>query len=600
MNDFALLRQYEPVIHFTQGELFYPWEIGAYLAQCALWERDRRGQLTLLCDVGQLTPDKLGAYSHTAPGHTLYLRFVQEPLDRWEYQRWRMRKDRPAFYAPGRLARVGLASRFLGALTDLSLLARGGVPGGTTAAAEQQYRRIQQANPQYVYYGRALREGGYLILHYLYFYPMNNWRSTFYGVNDHEADWEQVFVYLSDEDTPEPLWVAYAAHDYSGDDLRRRWDDPCLDKYDGTHPVVYAGAGSHASYFERGEYLMNVQPAFLLPLKRLLHAARIFWAERLRQGDAEKLAQQLELALGVPFVDYARGDGLRVGPGQPAAWTPVVLEPGLPWVEDFRGLWGLDTRDPVGGERAPAGPKYNRDSTVRQAWHDPLGWAGLNKVLPPDAAAQGLRAHIGGLGNQIAALEEEIARQRDALRLRELEVRALQQSGHADKLYKVYHKDVAAQEQALDALHTRRAELQETLAACQGYLDRVQQHQWGDPQAHLQHQHRPETTPASQRRIVELWAALSAGLLLLVFALSVVFYPDNWLGRIILTVSLFIVIESILRRRVVNLLLTVTVTLGVVTAAILAVEFLNWLLLAAFVGLGGLLIMDNLRELRMK
>lgn len=600
MNELTLLRQYEPVVCFTQGELFYPWDVDAYLAQCTLWARDRQGQAVQLCDVGQLTPDTLASRAPGAPDQTLYLQFVQEPLDQRAYQRWRARPDQPVFYAPGRLARVGLGARFLGALTDLSLLARGRVPGGTTAAAEQQYRRAQQASPQYVYYGRVLREGGYLVLHYLYFYPMNNWRSTFYGVNDHEADWEQVFVYLSDEDTPEPLWVAYAAHDYSGDDLRRRWDDPYLDKHDGTHPVVYAGAGSHASYFERGEYLMNVQPAFLLPLKRLLHAARIFWVERLRQGNAERLAQQLELALGVPFVDYARGDGLRVGPGQPAAWTPVLLQPGAAWVEGYRGLWGLDTRDPVGGERAPAGPKYNRDGTVRQAWYDPLGWAGLDKVLPPAAAEQSLLAHISDLEQQIAAAAGEIGQQREALRLRELEVRALQQSGQADRLYKASRADVAGQEAALSALHTRKSQLEETLTACRGQLDRVRQRQWGDPQAHLQHQHRPETMSASQRRIVELWAALSAGLLLLVFAVSLVLFPDNWLDRIVITVSLFAVIESILRGRVVNLLLSVTVVLGVVTAAILAIEFVNWLLLAVFVIFGGLLMLDNLRELRRK
>jgi hypothetical protein len=32
-------------------------------------------------------------------------------------------------------------------------------------------------------------------------------------------------------------------HDFKGDDLRRGWDDPLLDK-EGTHPVVYAAAES--------------------------------------------------------------------------------------------------------------------------------------------------------------------------------------------------------------------------------------------------------------------------------------------------------------------------------------------------------------------
>ena len=88
-----------------------------------------------------------------------------------------------------------------------------------------------------------MRAGGYLVLHYLYFYVMNDWRSTFSGVNDHESDWEQVFVYLSDEGdaVPIPRWVAYASHDFSGDDLRRRWDDPEVEKVGGTHPVSTRG-----------------------------------------------------------------------------------------------------------------------------------------------------------------------------------------------------------------------------------------------------------------------------------------------------------------------------------------------------------------------
>ena len=56
---------------------------------------------------------------------------------------------------------------------------------------------------------------------------------------------------------PEPAWFCAAAHDEKGDDLRRRWDDPRLETLDG-HPIVYPGAGSHATYLERGEYIMRL------------------------------------------------------------------------------------------------------------------------------------------------------------------------------------------------------------------------------------------------------------------------------------------------------------------------------------------------------
>ena len=50
--------------------------------------------------------------------------------------------------------------------------------------------------PRCVYYGRVTQDGGYIVTQYWYFYAMNDWRSTFGGINDHEADWEQVTIFL--------------------------------------------------------------------------------------------------------------------------------------------------------------------------------------------------------------------------------------------------------------------------------------------------------------------------------------------------------------------------------------------------------------------
>ena len=74
------------------------------------------------------------------------------------------------------------------------------------------------------------------------------WRE-FIGVEVERLGWE-----VWDERELVPAWVAYASHDFHGADLRRRWDDRVdLELVDG-HPVVYAGAGSHAAYFRPGEY----------------------------------------------------------------------------------------------------------------------------------------------------------------------------------------------------------------------------------------------------------------------------------------------------------------------------------------------------------
>jgi hypothetical protein len=242
--DLALLRRFEPIVKYTYGELFFPTGVPGYLAECDLFvgasERERR----LLVPQGELTTDKLISYT-APPGENLYLRLVQSPLTGLDLARWNRRSDRQVFHAPGRLARVGLFARLVDAGFTASLLLRGTVPGGTAAAAQVKYERARATDPRYIYHGRVIRQDGWLVLHYMWFYFMNDFRSTFSGANDHEADWEQAFIYLEEPrgEEPRPVWIACAAHDYTGDDLRRRWDDPLLVK-EGDHPVLHAGAGS--------------------------------------------------------------------------------------------------------------------------------------------------------------------------------------------------------------------------------------------------------------------------------------------------------------------------------------------------------------------
>jgi hypothetical protein len=266
---------------------------------------------------------------------------------------------------------------------------------------------------------------------------MNNWRSGFNGVNDHEADWEQVFVYLSESNSGklEPRWAAYAIHDLSGDEQRRRWDDPGLYRWDGTHPVVYVGAGSHASYFLPGEYLMGITPAFLNPVLQVAAYLRRFWVVTLGQGRNDSPTRTAGDLFRIPFIDYARGDGLSVGPEQDREWSPCLLTPRDSWAERYRGLWGLDTQDSLGGERAPAGPKYNRDGSLRLSWYNPLGFCGLDKVAPPNVAGEQLQLRLDSLAKERVDIEAELRQQRETVRLMELEVQALRESSHFNRLF---------------------------------------------------------------------------------------------------------------------------------------------------------------------
>lgn len=599
MNDLELLRRHEPIVCFTAGELFLPCAVDEYVGSSSLWLRSPDGQTRELVPHGALDLTTLVAQSAIPAEHSLYLRFVDEPLSALDYQHWSQRPDQVPFRAASRLARVPLLSRLLAAGFDLSLLIRGTVPGGTAAAAEVLCRDLTRRDDRLVYYGRVLRDGGWIVLQYLFFYAMNNWRSGFHGVNDHEADWEQIFVYLyerSDDVTPEPRWVAYASHDYQGDDLRRRWDDPLLQK-EGAHPVVFAGAGSHASYFEQGEYVMGVEPGFLAPLKRAMIATRKFWVETLGQGSGTTASKNVSTPVSIPFVDYARGDGVRIGPGADRAWSPIVISDADPWVARYRGLWGLDTRDFFGGERAPSGPKYNRDGSVRLSWSDPLGWAGLDKVLPPPEVPLELAARQQDVAQEIAGRAVEIQEQRQIVRELGLDAAALRTTAYHSTIHAQKAQELAAAEGALRRLQTTQLAAEETHAALQAYRERVQSGIEEDPQAHLHHIHRAVPPLPPQRIAIHIWGAISSAIALLAIVALLAFTPPQWWLWAIFIAIAFMVIEATTRGRVMDFLLNTVIVLALITTLILVREYWRVLVIIGLVGIVLHMVRENLREL---
>ena len=290
-TDLELLQRHEPLLRFTYAELFFPMSAVAYVKHCELLEGATLREAVVAIPDGSLDLDALAASGDPPPGQAQFLRFVPHAFDALELARWQNRPDRQRFSAPGRLARVGLAARLVDAGLVMSLLLRGRVPGGTAAAAAVRYDAIRATDPSVVYHGRVIREGRWVVLHYMFLYAMNDWRSTFEGANDHEADWEQCFVVLEalDDGTLQPVWFCAAAHDEKGDDLRRRWDDPRLEVREG-HPVVYPGAGSHATYLEPGEYIMRLPFPGERNIRGPLDLMRRLWRDTLDQPDPGDLA----------------------------------------------------------------------------------------------------------------------------------------------------------------------------------------------------------------------------------------------------------------------------------------------------------------------
>jgi hypothetical protein len=610
-TDLELLRTYEPVLRYTAGELFLPTSVDAYLARCSLWadvDGGRRRKAEQLVPVGELTRDRLAAAGVRYRGRALYLRFVQSQLTRSEVAAWR-REDRPRLRGKARFAAVGVLARLIDALVRLSLLVRGRVPGGLVAAAHllaaaalaDPSRTGVERGAVRTSYARVVRTAGYTVLQYWYFYPFNDWRSTFYGVNDHEADWETVTVYLVGDpmadpaaaDGMRPAWVAASAHDVGGPDLRRRWDDPQL-RREGDHPVVYPGAGSHSGAFVPGDYVVSVEMPALRRIVGWLQEARrrlLPWTEEPGRG-----------AFALPFVDYARGDGAAIGAGHDLTWRIEPIDDDTPWVRDYRGLWGLDTHDPFGGERAPAGPRYSRAGALRPSWTDPLGWVGLAAVPATPAEEEAhLRGRIAAIADEIRVLDTEIDTERAAVRGFTAQVRSLAAAADTRTLWRERVTEAGRRERALGALVARRSALVEERAAHVGYLAGPRDP--GPPDAHLRHPHLPHAAKTDVRsRFLRVWAAVSTPVLVLGLGGLLVRPSIPVLAGFLTFLVVFGVVEAIGRRRVLAFA-TVLGALGLWTAAVagLIIALLSsWhLVLAGLLAVVALvLLVVNVRELR--
>ena len=274
--------------------------------------------------------------------------------------------------------------------------------------------------------------------------------------------------------------------------------------------MVWAGAGSHASYFQKGEY----QAAVALPLPGWVHSMGRFsshvWSDVLGQQ------ARTEDPFRIPFVDYARGDGKSVGPGQEHSWSPVLVDESTPWVNQYRGLWGLYARDPISGENAPAGPKYDRDGSPRRAWYDPVGFAGLDKEPPPPLAAELLLHDCTRLGLRQEELEHVIAEQATELHALGIQQAGMEGNPHLRARHAALALTIAAQREELSALRKEFSENGAVLRALTYKLAGLEAGRKSDPRAHIHALARPVPQRDMRfNRAAEAWSAVSLSLILL-------------------------------------------------------------------------------------
>jgi hypothetical protein len=166
---------------------------------------------------------------------------------------------------------------------------------------------------------------GKLALQYWLFYAFNDFN------NLHEGDWEMIQLNFDAADArsaleTRPVEVGYSSHEgaESAD-----WGDEKLQLVDGTHPVVFPGAGSHANKYTEALYLGSSAEAGV--------------------GCDDTRGPHDELR---PVVKTIPND-------------PAAAERAFPWIA-FQGRWGELQKAFFNG---PTGPN------LKPQWSEPIEWS---------------------------------------------------------------------------------------------------------------------------------------------------------------------------------------------------------------------------------
>jgi hypothetical protein len=371
----------------------------------------------------------------------------------------------------------------------------------------------------------------------------------------------------------------------------------------GEHPVVYVGAGSHASYYQPGEYLAEIELPFLSPLIRIYDGIQNFWRHILRHErlslDQNTFKRPFNV-FRIPFVDYARGDGICIGPGCEKTWDePILLSPLPEWASQYRGLYGLYVQDPIAGESAPAGPVYNRNGAVRRSWYDPLGWAGLDKIPPSNLALKHTLERCEEIKKRQKAIAEQIEQKSQELIKMGIESAALYGKTHLAKEFADIHSKIIALSNDLKNLRAQYATDNDRLEALHQYANQLRQGLPTPPRTHIHRYHQALVDEEKNlNRVAEIWSAISIGVVLLSFVGIALFARQYLLWGLSAVITMILFLEAGFRRQLSRLITNITIGLAIVCSLILIFEFFWTIVIASVVIAGGYLIWKNIQELR--
>ena len=203
---------------------------------------------------------------------------------------------------------------------------------------ERWARRLTEGHEPTVYAHVATEPGspGQVALQYWLFYPFNEFN------NLHEGDWEMIQLVFEADDARaaldrKPVSVGFSSHEGAEE---AAWGEEKLEVVDGTHPVVYPAAGSHANKFTEALYLGSSAEAGV--------------------GCDDTRGPHVELRPAVVTIPSDVDDARRT----------------YPWIA-FEGRWGELQPAFFNG---PTGPNLKTQWTAPLEWAD--GWRPRSYAVP--------------------------------------------------------------------------------------------------------------------------------------------------------------------------------------------------------------------------
>jgi hypothetical protein len=241
---------------------------------------------------------------------------------------------------------------------------------------------------------------------------------------------------------------------------------------------------------------------------------------------------------------------------------------------------------------------YDRFGSVRKAWYDPLGWAGMNKVSPQIKLTARSEQRIQAIRTRREAAENSVAEKENELRNLSLEAQAMELRPHLKAQYEQHSRWILQLEEEIGLEKAEIAEdqaLEEALIRFSGELDDGYQ---GQLREHLQNPQEPDRQLGLRFRwLAEAWSAVSIGLAIIAFVAIALFAEQYLLFAALIVLSVILVIEATFQGRMMGLANWLTGFLALVAAIVLLTEFFTPLVIGFVLLTGGYLIFDNLREI---